>query len=393
MRRLSKNGRVVGVAAVVVAVALLASIAVVPSKFDAAGFSKKVFAAIGAQAESSPSAGNGSVDEARLVRAMTIASAPVERSYVLSGEVRGRYESYLAFQTGGRIVKRNVQLGDEVQVGDVLMEIDPKDIRELVNMSDAQVRAAESQRRLAEANLKRFQRLYETGAIPRAQLDQLQAAFDAASAACEQASAQRVQASNQLGYSRLCADKPGVIAGVSAEVGQVVGPGLPVLTLVQDGEREVESSVPENRVDSLRKATSIKVTFWALPGVEVPGEIREVAPMADPILRTYKVRVRLLAQPPEMKLGMTSSVQVDGSDGIAQSRQIPLSAVYQVQNTPNVWVVKDDRLELRRVELDGYGEDSVRVLKGLEDGDVIVTAGVHKLMSGQKVRVMSGDAR
>lgn len=332
------------------------------------------------------------IDEERIVRTMVIGSADDLRSYVYSGEVRGRYESMLAFQTGGRIAKRNVQLGDAVHAGDVLMEIDPKDIKQSVAMASAQVRAAESQMHLAETNLGRLERLHKDGAVAKSNLEQMQTTFDAASAARDQASALRTQSANQLDYTQLRADKAGVIAGIWAEIGQVTGPGIPVITLVRDGEREVEISVPENRVDTLHNVKSMKVTFWALPGVELDGEIRETAPMADPYLRTYKTRVKLANTPPELKLGMTASVRVEENDEGVRARLIPLSAVYQEKDKPNVWVVKDGKLELRAVELDGFGSETVRVLGGLEDGDVIVTAGVHKLMPGQRVRVSAGGA-
>lgn len=329
-------------------------------------------------------------EEECLVRTTVVGSAEDAQSYVYSGEVRGRYESMLAFQAGGRIVKRNVQLGDVVHAGDVLMEIDPKDIKESVALASAQVRAAESQMRLAEVNLGRFQRLHRDGAIPKLQLDQTQTAYDAASAARDQATALRAVSANQLEYTFLRADKDGVIAGVMAEIGQVVGPGMPVIVLVRDGDREVEISVPENRIDALHEVKGIVVSFWALPGVELAGEIRETAPMADPILRTYKTRIRLLNPPADIKLGMTASVRVEANDHGARVRMIPLSAIYQENDKPNVWLVKDGKLELRPVELDGFGTETVRVVKGLEDGDVVVTAGIHKLTRGQKVRVLKG---
>ncbi len=329
-------------------------------------------------------------EEECLVRAQVVGSVKDSREYVYSGEVRGRYESMLAFQAGGRIIKRNVQLGDVVHAGDILMEIDPKDIKESVALASAQVRAAESQVRLAEVNLGRFQRLHRDGAIPKQQLDQTQTAYDAASAARDQAAALRAVSANQLEYTLLRADQDGVIAGVMAEIGQVVGPGTPVIVLVREGDREIEISVPENRIDSLHKVKGITVSFWALSGVELIGEIRETAPMADPILRTYKTRIRLLSPPADVKLGMTASVRVETDDNGAHIRLVPLSAIYQENDKPNVWLVKDGKLELQPVELDGFGTETVRVVRGLEDGDVVVTAGVHKLTRGQKVRISEG---
>lgn len=160
-----------------------------------------------------------------LVRTATINAAGAAQNYTYSGEVRGRYESQLAFQVGGKIIKRYVELGSTVKAGDVLMQIDPRDVQQTVNSALAQVYAAESQLKLAESNLNRYRQLYAQNAISRAQLDQYQNAYDVAVAAVRQASAQYAQGANQLDYSLLYADKPGVIASISAEAGQVVSAG------------------------------------------------------------------------------------------------------------------------------------------------------------------------
>lgn len=330
------------------------------------------------------------------------AEAPLVRSEVVrldgaaslasyAGEVRGRFESQLAFQVGGKISRRNVDLGSVVAAGDVLLEIDPKDISQTVAVSSAQVYSAQSQLKLAEANLNRYRQLYEQAAVSRAQYDQYQNAYDAAVAAARQASAQYAQSDNQLGYSTLRADAAGVIAAVNVEAGQIVSAGQPVVTLVRDGEREIEIDVPENRLDALRKSADIKVSFWALPGTVLDGQVREVAPMADKVARTYKVRISLTAPPPEIRLGMTATVTVAGAAG-GKVAYIPLSAIYQPGATPGVWVVKDGAVSLRPVRLGAFGDGKVELASGLEDGDTIVTAGVHKLQEGQKVR-LAGDGK
>ncbi|SDF47657.1 efflux RND transporter periplasmic adaptor subunit [Sporomusa acidovorans] len=327
-----------------------------------------------------------------LVRTAVIGAANTTQGYTYSGEVRGRYESQLAFQVTGKIIKRNVQLGSTVSAGDVLMQIDPRDLRQTVNSTSAQVYSAESQLRLAESNLHRYQQLYAQNAISRAQLDQYENAYEVAQAGVRQASAQYAQDSNQLDYSLLYADKSGVISSISAEAGQVVSAGQTVLTIVQDGEREIEISVPENRIEELRKATQLTVSFWALPNIKTKGSVREIAPMADPTTRTYKVRISLLNPPPEIKLGMTAAVNVVSASGQkAEGTLIPLSAIYQTNDTSNVWIVTDNIIHLRAVQIGGFGNAKVQVLAGLNPGDTIVTAGVHKLREGQTVRIVDGD--
>jgi RND family efflux transporter MFP subunit len=277
-----------------------------------------------------------------------------------------------------------------VQAGDVLLEIDSKDLQQLVNSNSAQVYSAEANLRLAETNLKRYQQLYERGAVSKAVFDQYQTAYDVAVAGTRQTSAQLTHGVNQLNYSMLYADKSGVISNITVEAGQVVGAGQPVLTIVMDGEREVEISVPENRIEELRKASKIKVGFWALPNVTTEGKVREIAPMADPLTRTYKVRISLLNPSPEIKLGMTASVTLMGSD-TQVSATIPLAAVYQNSGTPCVWVVTGDTVSLRPVKTGNFGNGTIQIVAGLKTGDRIVTAGVHKLREGQKVK-LGGDS-
>ncbi|MGL5512069.1 MAG: efflux RND transporter periplasmic adaptor subunit, partial [Sporomusa sp.] len=226
----------------------------------------------------------------------------------------------------------------------------------------------------------------EQNAISQAQLDQYQTAYDAAIAAVRETSAQYVQGAHQLCYSTLYASSAGVISDISAEAGQVVSAGQAVLTIVQDGSREIEISVPENRVEELRRTQLLQVSFWALPGVTVEGKVREVSPIADKISRTYKVRISLVNPPPEIKLGMTATVAAAAPDG-QQAAAIPLSAIYQTDTEPNVWVVENNTVMLRPVTVGQFGNNQVEILAGLQNGDIVVTAGVHKLREGQKVRV------
>lgn len=322
-----------------------------------------------------------------LVRTKIVGSADKAAAYTYAGEVRGRYESQLAFQVGGKVSNRFVDVGMAVQAGDVLMSIDPKDVKEVINNNAAQLAAAQAQQKLAESNLARYKQLYAQDAISRAELDYYQNAYDVASAASRQATAQYEQGSNQLGYTRLVAEQAGVVAHIGAETGQVVSAGEMVLTLVYDGEREIEIHVPENRLPEVKEAPECEVIFWALPGVSVGGRVREIAPMANALTRTYKVRISLVNPPPAVSLGMTASVMMkNGEHSVVNT--IPLTALYQTEHQPCVWVVKDNVVTLRVVEVGLQDNDLVQILSGLQAGEVIVTAGVHKLQEKQQIKVI-----
>lgn len=321
----------------------------------------------------------------QLVRTVTVGAEAEREGSAYSGTVRGRYESALAFQAGGRITARNVQLGSVVHAGDVLMTVDPKDVVQSVYQAQAQVSAAQAQLQLAEANLARYKQLFAQDAVSAAALDQYQTAYDQAAAQYQQAAALQQAQENQLSYTNLTADADGVVSALSGEVGQVVAAGQTVLTLVHSGELEVQIDVPENKLAEFPVGQAVTLSFWALPGQTAQGTVREVSPMADAASRTYAVRVAVPSPPEGMQLGMTASVHVGATDG-SGSYTLPLSALYQTGDAPQVWVVgKDGTLSLKTVSVEGFGDNTVAVT-GVAAGDVVVTAGVHMLREGQKVR-------
>ena len=327
-------------------------------------------------------------DEApTLVRTAIVGKTAAEQQRVYTGEVRGRYETQLAFQVGGRIIDRRIEVGSVVRAGDALVQIDPRDLRQTVNSGAAQATSAASQLQLAENNLNRYKQLAAIGAVSRAVYEQYVHEYQAAQAGAQQAAAQYEQGANQLDYSVLRADGEGVVTHVAVEAGQVVSAGQNVATIVKGGEREVEIGVPENRVRELRQASLVQVTFWAIPNKTINGVIREISPVADPVTRTYKVRVSLSNPPQEVQLGMTAAVHVP-EGGASPIISIPLSALYQENEVPAVWLVQDGVLVLRPVTIGAFGSASggVQVVGGLNPGDCIVTAGVHKLKEGQKVK-------
>ena len=312
--------------------------------------------------------------------------------YSYPGEVRGRYEKELAFQVSGKVIGRYVQSGSVVKKGDELLAIDAKDIAQANNIALAQVNAANSQLNLADTNLKRYQTLYAQNAVSKAQLDQFENTYSVALASRAQAVAQYEQSSNQLDYTHLVADEAGVITNVSAEVGQVLVAGQTVISFVQEGEREVVISIPENRIDEFREESTngLEVTFWALPEVRIKGEIREIAPMASKETRTYTAKIRLLELPPAIKLGMTAKVNLAKNTTESTMAIIPASALYQTGKVPGVWVVENNKTHLQEIEVVHTGNDYVTV-KGLEKGTRIIAAGVHKLQPNQEVRLLDGE--
>ena len=325
------------------------------------------------------------------VRTVTIGKDTTLTEYTYPGEVRGRYESALAFQAGGKIIQRNVSLGDEVRAGQVLMVIDPKDVVQAVNNAQAAVTSAQSQAKLARDNATRYQALYQQGAVSEAVWDQYRTQHEAADAALNQALAQLTTARNKLEYTQLVSDHDGVVSSLSGEVGMVVAAGTPVATVVQAGNREIQIFVPENRLGTIAPNMPCQVTFWALQNTTAQGYIRDIAPMADPNTKTYKVRVALPDMPEAARLGMTAKVTL----GSVRATQLllPRAALYQTGDKTEVWVVKAGKVHLQDVTIGNYQDDSVVITKGLTEGDIVVTGGISKLQDNMEVRLEGGVAQ
>lgn len=325
-----------------------------------------------------------------LVRTLKIAISNKDSDYIYPGQVYPRYESQLAFQVGGKIVKRNVEVGDKVEQGTVLMELDSSDLEQVVNNYAAQVSSAESKYNFAEDNLKRSEQLYQAGATSKALYDDSVNTDNVAKAALDQVNALYAQYSNQVGYCKLRADKSGIIGSIAAEEGQVVTAGQKMVTLVQNNQLEVEINVPENRVDQLKNARKISVGFWALPDIKVNGALRVISPVANDASRTYTVRISLIDPPPSIQIGMTANVSVSQNDS-SGAIWIPLAAVYQKASSPQVWIVNGNVVSLKNITIADFSGDQVAVSAGLGRGDVVVTAGVNSLLEGQAVRIGSDN--
>ena len=319
-----------------------------------------------------------------MVKTVTASQAGKTISDTYPAVVKGRYESNLAFQTGGRIISRDIEKGSYVSAGQVLMTIDSRDAVQQLNAGESQVELYRSQLNLAKSNLERYAALYKENAVAAATLDQYQTAYDNAVAAYNAAVAQAEQSRNILTYTQLTANADGVISAVNAEAGQVVAAGQTVLTLVQTDELEVEIDVPENHLKNISVGKNADVTFWAVQG-NSQGVVREIAPMADSAARTYRVRLSLINPPPNIQLGMTAEV-ILSADEITNAVILPLSAIYQTGDVAQVWIVtNENKVALKKVTVENFSGNEVLV-RGISPRDKVVAAGVHKLREGQEVR-------
>ncbi len=329
------------------------------------------------------------VDDVRLVRTTTVGETPTTASNTYAGEVRARYESALAFRVGGKITARAVNAGDAVRAGQVLARLDATDLNLGDAAASAQVAAAQAQFNVAKTDLERVRGLHAKKYSSQGELDRFTTQFEAAQAQLEAAKAQRNQVANQARYTTLSADADGVVLAVLAEAGQVVAAGQPVVQIAKAGEIEVATAIPEDRINTARVGMPVRVSLWASDGSSYPATVREIASAADPLTRTYALRVSVPNPPAAMRLRMTASVTIP-QQGLPDLVHIPASAMVAQQGKAGVWVVqpKSGVVSFRPVEFGGVERNDVLVRSGLNTGEVIATAGASYLREGQKVRLM-----
>jgi RND family efflux transporter MFP subunit len=328
--------------------------------------------------ESKPAAAPPAV----LVAAAVPEAAGGSASY--AGEVRARHEADLAFRVGGKLAARLVDAGAEVRPGQILARLDPADLQLNLAAVRAQAGAAESDLALARAERDRYVELARQKFVSQSALDARETAWKAAAARLEQARAQLAVSGNQAAYASLASDVAGVVTAVLAEPGQVVAAGQPVLRVARPDEKEVLIHVPEGRLAELKAAPEMTVGLWAEPGLALRGRLRELAPAADPASRTYAARIRLLDDHPDLRLGMTARVGLP-SAGAAGVR-VPLGAVIDRGEGPEVWLVAAGKAQRRPVRVAAYREDAVVLSAGVAPGEQVVAVGAHKLAAGQAVR-------
>ena len=338
----------------------------------------------------------------RAVKLVTVglASLTAEQSY--AGEVRAQSESRLSFRVGGKLIRRQAELGQRVQAGQVLAQLDAQDYALAAAAAGAQVAAARTSRDLAAADYKRFEALKAQNFISGAELERRAASLQGAQAQFEQAQSQYALQGNQTNYAVLVSDGAGVVTSVDVEVGQVVAAGTPVVRVAMDGARDVVFAVPEGRVVAMKIGLPVQVRGWAAAGTPeasataaptLPGQVREVAASADPVTRTYLVKVALAAQPVVPALGATVTVLVAGQAQAAQVLKLPTSALRQEGQQTAVWVLDPQSMTLRSqvVQVRAVDGNQVVVQSGLEAGMQVVTAGVHVLSAGQKVTIYKSN--
>jgi RND family efflux transporter MFP subunit len=318
------------------------------------------------------------------------AKAAGSNSRTFTGIVEARVQSDLGFRVAGKILERSVDVGQRVQKGQLLMRLDPEDLRLSAAAQQANVEAARAKYTQANADERRSAMLVKSSVISPREYDQYRAALDSAKAQLEAAEAQARVSNNSSEYAVLLADADGVIVRTLSEPGQVVAAGQTVIQLAHDGPREALINLPEGVRPDL--GTTASAQLYGQDQI-YQARLRQLSDAADPTSRTFEARYVLEGQAASAPLGSTVTITlVTKKASGKQSILVPVGAVYDRGSGPGVWIVDDkSEVKFRRVEIGSIGQEEVVVSHGVDAGERVVALGAHLLHEGQIVNLATQE--
>ena len=329
----------------------------------------------------------------RIVRTVTVEKQPEAADMSFTGHIEAKDSAALSFRIGGRVAERNVGVGATVREGEVVARLDPENELNALRSARAALAAAQGLMRKAENQFQRQSHLLARNVTTRADFEIAEQGRTAAQAQVDSALARVQSAEDVVGFTILTADAPGVVTEVGAEPGEVVTPGRMILQLARRDGRDAVFEVPADVVRTLAPNVPVQVALASDRTVTAAGRVREVAPQADPVTRTFRVWVGLSDPPPSFRLGTTVSGTLRGSE--ASVLAIPSTALVHKGEETGVWVVDPQKLTVSMRNLDVLSTDPATALirKGLALGDIVVTAGASLLQDGQQVRLTGTETR
>ena len=339
-----------------------------------------------AQAGCKPETAEEAPPPPRPVRTVVVEKGGLAKSIVLTGHIQAEKEVALAFRIGGRIIERSVDTGDRVRPDEVVAKLDPQNELNTLRSARAALSAAKARLEQDSNHFDRQDTLLKQGWTTRANFDQAQQALRTAQAAVDDAKAQLEIAEDRVSYTQLKAGLTGTITRRAAESGEVVQAGQMVFMVARDSGWDAVFDVPAQVLRIGPGDADVIVALTDDTSVTAKGRVRQVDPQADPVTRTFKVRVAVNDPPAAMRLGatVTGRMEVDQDHGIS----LPASALTAADKNPAVWVVDPESLTvaLKPVEILRFDPGTVVLSGGLYGGEIVVTAGVQALHPGQKVR-------
>jgi RND family efflux transporter MFP subunit len=326
--------------------------------------------------------------EARPVRTVTVQKREAGIPVTLTGRIEAEDEVSRAFRISGRILESDLKVGDRVEADQLIARLESQNERNTLRGATANLAAAQAQVTQAQNHYERQETLLAQGWTTRAIYDQAKKALTTAQSQVEAAEAQLKTAHDLVSFTEIRADSPGVVTALGPGAGEVVQAGQMIIRIARKDGRDAVFDAPALLIRSAPTNPQIVVSLTGDPKVTARGRVRTVAPQADPVTRTFEVKVGLIDPPPAMRLGATVNVRVETES--VPIIEIPATALTRFNQQPAVWIVDPTArtVAIRNVDVLRFDQANVAVAQGLDTGEIVVTAGVQALHPGQKVRLL-----
>ena len=308
---------------------------------------------------------------------------PFARTISLTGTIVARNTSTYAFETGGRVIEVDVDVGDHVEVGTVLAKIDPSQEEADVASARAKVGSAEAVVAQAKAAFDRQTKLLAQGFTTRSDYDNAEQTLASARSDLDAARSDLTTAENTLDDTVLKAKADGVITSRSIDPGQVVTAAQAAFGFAQSGALDAVFRVQEQLLLSGDKPPSVEVSLVENPAVSAIGHIREVSPLIDSGTGTVQVKLGLDNPPAAMTLG-SAVVGRESNDGPSEAVSLPWNALLVKNGEPAVWVIGEDgKPALKPIKITAYRTKDILVASGIEEGERVITDGSQLVLPGR----------
>ncbi len=338
-------------------------------------------------------AGDGAlVAEVRPVRTASVERPPAGASASFTGRIEAEDRAALAFRIAGRLAERDVGVGARVGQDQIVAQLEPQDQLNALRSAKAGLAAARGRLTQADNHFLRQEHLLARNVTTRADFEAAEQARRAAQSQVEAAEAQVHNSEELVSFTTLSADAPGVVTAVGAEPGEVVEAGRMIVALARRDGRDAVFDVPADVLRAGSGDLAVSVSLPGEPGTIIPGRVREVAPQADPVTRSFQVRVGLADPPASWRLGTS----VIGTIGRAEDTllAVPASALVQRNGKTSVFIVdpKTSTVASRAVVVVRHNPVTALIADGLSAGESVVSAGAGLLQEGQKVRLIGAES-
>ncbi len=310
-----------------------------------------------------------------------ITPSAVDEIYETTGTVKSERTSVVATRAMGVVTSLKVREGDVVRAGQLLLTLDDRDAAQRLQAAGMALESAKQQKMLTEATWQRYKNLYAEKALSRQEMDQIETQKKIAAAEYERAAAMEEEARTHRSFTLVTAPVSGRVMHKHIDVGSMAAPGMPLLSIEQEGDYFVEAAVDERWKGKVKPGSPARVSLESA-GLEEQGFIRQVLPAVDPLSRTFIVKIGLKNE--RLRSGLFARVRI--FVGQKEALTVPEKAIVMKGQLTGVYAVDDQGVVTYRLVRAGMTTAAgVEVISGLSPGDRVITGGIERARDGGRI--------